>query len=143
MYSQIRVLKDGYYLNWLQRLHKNRPKTFSISFFGIRQICTLEIENLKEFARYLVNSFFYREVYSRIDLMTLLPQEDGVTFDAQPLIQRWSLDLTSDLIFGQNKGSIGEPSKADIAWAMLTILKGGRLRIQFHRLLWAFKARLC
>lgn len=135
VYSQIRALKNDYYLEWLRRLHRNRPKTFSINFFGIKQICTIEGENLKaiqatnfkdfglepmrrktkggmpfadkgistadgknwEFARYLVKPFFYREVYASIDrvrpyvdkFMTLLPQEDGVTFDAQPLVQRW------------------------------------------------------
>jgi cytochrome P450 monooxygenase len=135
VYSQVKALKNDYYLEWLRRLHHNRPKTFSINFFGIRQICTIESENLKaiqatnfkdfglepmrrktkgampfadkgisttdgknwEFARFLVKPFFYREVYASIDrirpyvdkLMTLLPEEDGVEFDAQPLIQRW------------------------------------------------------
>lgn len=134
-YSQLRALKNHTYLEWLRKLHANRPKTFSINFFGIKQICTIEGENLKaiqatnfkdfglepmrrkngggmpfadkgisttdgknwEFARYLVKPFFYREVYASIDrvrpyvdkFMTLLPKEDGVTFDAQPLIQRW------------------------------------------------------
>lgn len=135
VYSQISALKHHYYLEWLRRLHANRPKTFAINFFGIKQICTIEGENLKaiqatnfkdfglepmrrktkggmpfadkgisttdgknwEFARYLVKPFFYREVYASIDrvrpyvdkFMTLLPKEDGITFDAQPLIQRW------------------------------------------------------
>lgn len=135
VWSQLRALKNHYYLEWLRKLHANRPKTFSINFFGIKQICTIEGENLKaiqatnfkdfglepmrrktkggmpfadkgisttdgknwEFARYLVKPFFYREVYASVDrvrpyvdkFMTLLPKEDGVTFDAQPLIQRW------------------------------------------------------
>ncbi|KAM0342045.1 hypothetical protein ACHAPU_009773 [Fusarium lateritium] len=184
VYSQVKALKNDYYLDWLRRLHRNRPKTFSINFFGIRQICTIESENLKaiqatnfkdfglepmrrktkgampfadkgisttdgknwEFARFLVKPFFYREVYASIDrvrpyvdkLMTMLPQEDGVEFDAQPLIQRWFLDLTSEFIFGESMGSMDNPERADITWSMLTVLRGGRLRIQFYRFLWAF-----
>jgi cytochrome P450 monooxygenase len=50
VYSQIRTLKNDYYLEWLRRLHRlhrSRPRTLSIRFFGIRQICTIEGENLK------------------------------------------------------------------------------------------------
>lgn len=135
VYSQLQALKRNYYLEWLRNLHKGKPKTFAITFMGVKQICTTEGENLKaiqatnfkdfglepmrrktkgampfadkgisttdgknwEFARFLVKPFFYREVYASIDridpyvrkFFTLLPEEDGVTFDIQPLIQRW------------------------------------------------------
>ncbi|KAL6895172.1 cytochrome P450 [Trichoderma longibrachiatum] len=184
VYSQLQALKRNYYLEWLRNLHKGKPKTFAITFMGVKQICTTEGENLKaiqatnfkdfglepmrrktkgampfadkgisttdgknwEFARFLVKPFFYREVYASIDridpyvrkFFTLLPEEDGVTFDIQPLIQRWFLDLTSEFIFGKTMDSMTYPDRADITWTMLDVLRGGRLRIQMYKFLWAF-----
>lgn len=34
--------------------------------------------------------------------------------------------------------SMDDASKADITWTMLTVLRGGRLRVQFYRFIWAF-----
>ncbi|EHK20480.1 uncharacterized protein TRIVIDRAFT_49165 [Trichoderma virens Gv29-8] len=184
VYSQLQALKRNYYLDWLRKLHNGRPKTFAIKFMGVKQICTIEGENLKaiqatnfkdfglepmrrktkgampfadkgisttdgkdwEFARFLVKPFFYREVYASIDridpyinrLFTLLPKEEGVTFDIQPLIQRWFLDLTSEFIFGKTMDSMTYPERANITWTMLDVLRGGRLRIQMYKFLWAF-----
>jgi len=40
-------LKQDYFLVWLNRIHKNRPKTFLVNFFGSRFIYTIEPENMK------------------------------------------------------------------------------------------------
>lgn len=34
--------------------------------------------------------------------------------------------------------SMDDASRADITWTMLTVLRGGRLRVQFYRFIWAF-----
>lgn len=141
--SMLRSLKYHYYLDFLINMHKNMPKTFSINFFGSRQIWTIEPENLKaiqatnfhdfgieairrrtkgsmpfadagisttdgkdwEFSRYLVKPFFYRDHYTSVDrlrpfvdrFMTLLP-ENGETFNAQPLVQRWVSQSSSPFV---------------------------------------------
>ncbi len=40
-------LKQDYFLVWLNRIHRNRPKTFLVNFFGSRFIYTIEPENMK------------------------------------------------------------------------------------------------
>lgn len=47
VYSQVRALKNNRYLEWLRALHANRPKTFSLNFFGQRWIYSIEPEILK------------------------------------------------------------------------------------------------
>ncbi|KAH6891327.1 cytochrome P450 [Thelonectria olida] len=181
--AQINALKGDYYLPWLRGLHHGMPKTFSIKFFGRRQIYTSEPENLKamtatnfhdfgiepmrrhtkgsmpfadkgistvdgknwEFSRFLLKPFFYREVYTSTDrikpfadrFMALIPG-DGESFNMQPLIQRWFLDLTTNFIFGKPMDALTDPDRAKITWTMLDVLKGGRMRAQFYMMLWAF-----
>nr|A0A482NAF7.1 RecName: Full=Cytochrome P450 monooxygenase iccC; AltName: Full=Ilicicolin H biosynthesis cluster protein C [Talaromyces variabilis]QBQ83705.1 ring expansion P450 [Talaromyces variabilis] len=97
-----------------------------------------------EFSRLLIKPFFERNVYTDTDrikvhadhFLSLIPA-DGETFDAQPLVQRWFLDLTTEFIFGESMGSLAHPERADIAWTMLDVLRGGRLRAQMHRFMWA------
>ncbi|KAF3491692.1 Cytochrome P450 52A13 [Arthroderma uncinatum] len=96
-------------------------------------------------SRQLIKPFFERDVYTSIDRITpfvdrfmeLLPC-DGEKFDIQPLIQRWFLDLTSEFIFGKSMDSMADPERAKIAWAMTDVLRGGRLRAQSHKFMWAF-----
>lgn len=45
--GQVNALRHNYYLPWLSKMHANMPKTFSINFFGRKQIYTIEPENLK------------------------------------------------------------------------------------------------
>ncbi|KAK6822863.1 hypothetical protein PG987_014408 [Apiospora arundinis] len=45
--SQVRALRGDYYLDWLRALHKGRPNTFSLRFFGNRWFYTMEPEILK------------------------------------------------------------------------------------------------
>ncbi|KAK2738129.1 cytochrome p450 alkane [Colletotrichum kahawae] len=62
-----------------------------------------------QFSRALIQPFFERDVYpdtGRIrsfadSFMSLFPAVDGETFDIQPLLQRWFLDINSDFIFGK------------------------------------------
>ncbi|KAK0120179.1 hypothetical protein ONS95_011585 [Cadophora gregata] len=96
-----------------------------------------------EFSKFLVKPFFEREVYTsllRIEqhvdkFMTLLPK-DGETFDIQPLLQLWFLDVTSEFIFGKTVDAMTHPDRAKITWTMLDVLRGGRLRAQTYRFLW-------
>ncbi|KAK7422043.1 hypothetical protein QQX98_001784 [Neonectria punicea] len=98
-----------------------------------------------EFSRFLLKPFFYREVYTSTDriepfadhLMALIPG-DGESFNMQSLIQRWFLDLTTNFIFGKPMDALANPDRARITWAMLDVLKGGRMRAQFYMMMWAF-----
>ncbi|RDL32694.1 Uncharacterized protein BP5553_09150 [Venustampulla echinocandica] len=45
--SQVRALRRDYYLDWLRDLHANRPKTFTLRFFGMRWFYSIEPEVLK------------------------------------------------------------------------------------------------
>ncbi|KAM3440025.1 hypothetical protein NHJ13734_003460 [Beauveria thailandica] len=97
------------------------------------------------FSRTLIKPFFERSVYVSTDrikpfadkFMTLLP-DDGETFDMQPLLQRWFLDITSEFIFGKSQDSMTHADRAEVTWAMADVLRGGRQRAQTHRILWAF-----
>lgn len=181
--GQLRALRHDCYLEWLRNLHAGMPKTFSINYFGMRWIYSIEPEILKAvyatnfkdfgvapirrhtkgsmpfadkgvnttdgddwaFSRLLIKPFFERDVYTNTDriapfadrLLALLPA-DGETVDVQPLMQRWFLDLTTDFMFGKSMDALVHPERARIAWAMLDILRGGRLRAQSHRFMWAF-----
>ncbi|KAH7015467.1 cytochrome P450 [Ilyonectria destructans] len=98
-----------------------------------------------EFSRFLLKPFFYREVYTSTDrikpfadhFMSLIP-EDGESFNMQSLIQRWFLDLTTNFIFGKPMDALTHPDRARITWAMLDVLRGGRMRAQFYMMMWAF-----
>ncbi|KAM3504621.1 hypothetical protein MY11210_008292 [Beauveria gryllotalpidicola] len=98
------------------------------------------------FSRTLIKPFFERSVYVSTDrikpfadkFMSLLP-EDGETFDIQPLLQRWFLDITSEFIFGKSQVSMTHADRAEVTWAMADVLRGGRQRAQCYRVLWAFK----
>lgn len=91
-----------------------------------------------QFSRALIQPFFERDVYhdtDRIkpfadDFLALFPAIQGETFDVQPLLQRWFLDINSDFIFGKSLGSLKDPSKAKFANDMVTALRGARLRAQ-------------
>ncbi|KAF4911602.1 Cytochrome P450 monooxygenase tenA [Colletotrichum viniferum] len=99
-----------------------------------------------QFSRALIQPFFERDVYhdtGRIksfadSFMALFPAVDGETFDVQPLLQRWFLDINSDFIFGKSMDSLIDPSKVKFATDMVTALRGARLRAQSHRFMWAF-----
>ncbi|KAM6481638.1 cytochrome P450 monooxygenase [Trichoderma sp. SZMC 28011] len=178
-------LKNHYFLDWLNWVHKNRPKTFLVNFVGTRFIWTIEPENMKsmsaftwksfgvgpmrrnnkathpfadigvntvdgkewEFARFLIKPFFMREKYTdtkrlekHVDrLFSLLPEDDGVTVDVQPLIQRWFLDVVTFLLFGESLDSLVYPDRAQICWAMVDVLRGLRLRLQWYKYLFLFK----
>jgi cytochrome P450 len=181
--SQVRALRSNTYLDWLKKLHANKPKTFSLQFFGNRWFYTIEPEILKAvyatnfkdfgvepirrntkvtmpfadkgvnttdghdwmFSRDLIKPFFEREVYHNTErirpfaetFMKLFPK-DGETFDVQPFLQRWFLDINTDFIFGESLDSMKDPARGKFALNMVTALKGARLRTQSHRFLWAF-----
>ncbi|KUI71755.1 Cytochrome P450 52A3-A [Cytospora mali] len=97
------------------------------------------------FSRLLIKPFFEREVYHDTDRLVPfvdrflgLFTKDGETFDVQPLLQRWFLDINTDFIFGESLHSLVDPSRANLAWNMMTALRGARLRAQSHRFIWAF-----
>ncbi|KAK8849059.1 cytochrome P450 [Apiospora arundinis] len=182
--SQVRALRGDYYLDWLRALHKGRPNTFSLRFFGNRWFYTMEPEILKAvyatnfrdfgvepirrnsritmpfadkgvnttdgddwaFSRVLIKPFFERDVYHNTErirpfadrFLALFPQDDGQTFDVQPLLQRWFLDINTDFIFGETLDSLRDPANGKFALNMVTALRGARLRAQSHRFLWAF-----
>ncbi|KAJ5742111.1 cytochrome P450 52A11 [Penicillium manginii] len=89
------------------------------------------------FSHFLIKPFFNRDFYMNTDrirpyvesLFTLL-LPDGETFNIQPLLQRWFLDLTTDFILGEPVGVLHQPDKARITWAMLDVLRGSRQRMQ-------------
>ncbi|OAA53532.1 Cytochrome P450 [Cordyceps fumosorosea ARSEF 2679] len=97
------------------------------------------------FSRSLIKPFFERSVYVSTDrvkpfadkFLTFIP-EDGETFDIQPLLQRWFLDMTSEFIFGKSQDSMTHPERAEVIWAMADVLRGTRLRAQTYKILWAF-----
>ncbi|KXJ87993.1 putative cytochrome P450 monooxygenase [Microdochium bolleyi] len=98
------------------------------------------------FSRQLIKPFFERDVYHNTDrvkpfaddFLALFPTSDGETFDVQPLLQRWFLDLNTDFIFGESVGALQDPARAKFAANMVTALKGARLRAQTYRFIWAF-----
>ncbi|EGX88220.1 cytochrome P450 monooxygenase, putative [Cordyceps militaris CM01] len=98
------------------------------------------------FSRTLIKPFFERSVYISTDrirpfadkFLSLIP-EDGETFDIQPLLQRWFLDITSEFIFGKSQDSMTHADRAEVTWAMADVLRGGRQRAQTYKILWAFK----
>ncbi|RFU78914.1 cytochrome p450 [Trichoderma arundinaceum] len=178
-------LKNHYFLDWLNWVHKNKPKTFLVNFVGTRFIWTIESENMKsmsaftwkdfgvgpmrrnnkathpfadvgvntvdgkdwEHARFLIKPFFMREKYTdtkrlekHVDrLFTHFPEEDGEVFDMQPLIQRWFLDVVTHLLFGESLDSLIHAERANICWAMVDVLRGLRLRLQWYKYLFLFK----
>lgn len=42
-----KALKNNYFLEWLNAIHRNMPKTFVVNFVGSRFIYTIEPENMK------------------------------------------------------------------------------------------------
>ncbi|KAJ5909076.1 cytochrome P450 [Penicillium taxi] len=98
------------------------------------------------FSRFLIKPFFDRKVYTSTDriapfvdhFLHLLP-DDGKAFDIQPHLQRWFLDVTTKFIFGEAMDAMSHPERANITWAMLDILRGGRLRIQIWRCMWLLR----
>ncbi|KAB8067550.1 cytochrome P450 [Aspergillus leporis] len=112
--------------------------------FADKGVNTTDGENWM-FSRALIKPFFDRDVYHDTDrikpfadsFLNLFPG-DGETFDVQPFLQRWFLDINSDFIFGKSMDSLLDPSRAKFAWDMTTALRGARLRAQAHRFMWAF-----
>jgi cytochrome P450 monooxygenase len=49
------------------------------------------------------------------------------------------LDTTTDFIFGKPMDAMTYPERAQITWAMLDVLRGGRLRIQMSRFMWLLR----
>lgn len=97
------------------------------------------------FSRLLIKPFFERDVYHDTDRLVPFADrflglfaQDGETFDVQPLLQRWFLDINTDFIFGESLHSLVDPARAKLAWNMMTALRGARLRAQSHRFMWAF-----
>ncbi|KAL4809103.1 cytochrome P450 [Aspergillus unguis] len=92
------------------------------------------------FSRFLIKPFFNRDVYTSTErlrpyadhFLQLLPP-DGQTFNVQPYLQRWFLDVTTDFIFGAPMDALSYPDRARITWAMLDVLRGIRMRIQMWK----------
>ncbi|KAL4759443.1 cytochrome P450 [Aspergillus foveolatus] len=99
-----------------------------------------------EFSRFLIKPFFKRETFTDTSRLTLhvdrvleqLPA-DGETLNIQPLIQRWFLDVTTASLFGESIESLVYPERAPICWAMVDVLRGLRLRLQWYKYLWLFR----
>ncbi|CBF80485.1 hypothetical protein AN8411.2 [Aspergillus nidulans FGSC A4] len=99
-----------------------------------------------EFSRFLIKPFFKRETFTDTSRLTLhvdrvleqLPA-DGETVNIQPLIQRWFLDVTTASLFGESIESLVYPERAPICWAMVDVLRGLRLRLQWYKYLWLFR----
>ncbi|KAL2810745.1 cytochrome P450 [Aspergillus granulosus] len=105
------------------------------------------------FSRFLIKPFFDRDVYTSTErlrpyvdhFLRILPP-DGQTYNVQPYVQRWFLDVTTDFIFGSPMDALTYLDRARITWAMLDVLRGIRLRIQMwkaYKLLdwsWWYKA---
>ncbi|PYI09962.1 cytochrome P450 monooxygenase [Aspergillus sclerotiicarbonarius CBS 121057] len=45
--GMVKSLRENYFLVWLNRIHKSKPKTFLVNFVGSRFIYTIEPENMK------------------------------------------------------------------------------------------------
>ncbi|KAK4240413.1 cytochrome P450 [Achaetomium macrosporum] len=94
-----------------------------------------------EYSRNLIKPYFERSGYSNLsrlemhvdNLIDLLPS-DGSSFDFQPLVKRWFLDTSTEFLFGQSIHSLQDPDKAEVAWAMMDVQEGLRLRLQLGRL---------
>ncbi|KAI2791889.1 Cytochrome monooxygenase apdE [Penicillium oxalicum] len=94
------------------------------------------------FSRSLIKPFFMREVYANTErllphpdhLLRIMPP-DGETFNIQPYLQRWFLDVTTQFIFGAPMDALTHPERARVTWAMLDVLRGTRLRLQLYRVM--------
>jgi cytochrome P450 len=49
------------------------------------------------------------------------------------------LDTSTESLFGESVGSLQDPKRAEIAWAMTIVLRGLRLRFLMVRWLWLFR----
>ncbi|KAE8153457.1 cytochrome P450 [Aspergillus avenaceus] len=177
-------LKNDYFLVWLNKIHKNLPKTFVVNFIGTRFVYTIESENMKsmsavnwqdfavgpmrrnnkathpfadkgvntvdgkewEFSRFLIQPFFKRETFTdtsrlthHVDRLFENFPTDGESFNIQPLIQRWFLDVATDSLFGESLESLVYPERSDICWSMVDVLRGLRLRLQWYKYLFLFR----
>ncbi|KAK3333000.1 cytochrome P450 monooxygenase [Cercophora scortea] len=96
---------------------------------------------LWEYSRNLIKPYFDRSGYANLQrleahvdgLIRLFPT-DGSAIDIQPLVKRWFLDTSTEFLFGQSNHSIDEPEEAEIAWAMMDVQRGLRIRLQLGRL---------
>ncbi|TVY38372.1 Cytochrome P450 monooxygenase [Lachnellula occidentalis] len=104
-----------------------------------------------EDSRLLIKPYFVREISANTErlekhtenLLSHIPK-DGSTFDMQVLLQRWShqfLDTSTESLFGESVGSLQDPQRAEIAWAMTVVLRGLRLRFLMVRWLWLFRQK--
>lgn len=107
--------------------------------FGDKGVNTVDGDDWV-FSRFLIKPFFNRDVYTSTErirpyvdhFLAILPP-DGETFNTQPYLQRWFLDLTTDFIFGESMDALTYPDRARITWAMLDVLRGARMRIQMWK----------
>ena len=49
------------------------------------------------------------------------------------------MDTSSDFLFGETLGALKNPERSDIAWAMVEVLRGVRLRLQLNRFMFLYR----
>ncbi|RYP26074.1 hypothetical protein DL767_008177 [Monosporascus sp. MG133] len=137
--SEPEILKAVYATNFkdfgVEPIRRNSKITMPFADKGVN---TTDGEDWA-FSRVLIKPFFERDVYHNTDRIAPFADrfldlfaKDGETFDVMPLLQRWSLDINTDFIFGESLDSLIDPSCAKFAWNMMTALRGARLRAQSH-----------
>lgn len=99
-----------------------------------------------EFSRTLIKPFFVAEGFKNtgrlsghVDRLFARFPADGETFDIQQLVQLWFLDTTTEFLFGESIGSLEHPERASLCWAMVDVLRGLRLRLQWYKYLFLFR----
>ncbi|KAM0808994.1 putative Cytochrome P450 monooxygenase [Seiridium cardinale] len=99
-----------------------------------------------EFSRSLIKPFFTSDAYKNTQRLSrhvdrLFDQfpPQGETFNIQTHVQRWFFDTTTEFLFGESMESLLYPERADLCWAMVDVLRGLRLRLQWYKYLFLFR----
>ncbi|KAI4160850.1 MAG: hypothetical protein LQ342_005375 [Letrouitia transgressa] len=101
---------------------------------------------MRKFSRNLIKPYFDRDGYRNLHrlevhvdkLLELVPTHNS-TFDLQPLLQRWFLDTSTEFLYGESLDSLTHPENAEVAWAMVDVMRGVRLRLQMNKVLFLYR----
>ena len=55
------------------------------------------------------------------------------------LFSKQFLDTSTEFLYGESLNSLGDPENAEVAWAMVQVLRGVRLRLQLNRFLFLYR----
>ncbi|CZR52668.1 related to n-alkane-inducible cytochrome P450 [Phialocephala subalpina] len=114
------ALNEHRWLPWQKEIFAaQNSKTFEANFFGSRMIYSSESENVKAMSTSHWKEFGLQPI--RYD--------NGV---AQPFA---GPDTSTEFLFGESLNSLTHPEKAEVAWAMVEVMRGIRVRLQMSKLL--------